>query len=247
MLALDLAYALDPVLLARKTGIEPDQWQNDCLRSESPRILMNCTRQSGKSTVAAWIAVHTALYRAPALILLVSRALRQSQEIFRKVLATYRDTGKLTDPEAETALRLELSNGSRIISLPGKEHSIRAFSGVNLLIIDEAARVLDDLYYSVRPMLAVSQGRLIALSTPFGKRGWFYRAWESKEPWERYTVTALECPRISPDFLEEEKETLGEWWYRQEYFCEFMDSETQVFTSEDIEGVLKEEIEAWAL
>jgi hypothetical protein len=91
--------------------------------------------------------------------------------------------GALVEPVAsrgESALRLELENHSRIISLPGQEQTVRGYAGVSLLIVDEAARVPDDLYFAVRPMLAVSNGRLIALSTPFGKRGWFYEIF--KEP-----------------------------------------------------------------
>src|SRR5436190_1727587 len=78
----------------------------------------------------------------------------------------------------ETQLRLELANGSRVVCLPGREGTIRSFGGVALLVLDEAARIPDALYRSVRPMLAVSGGRLVALSTPFGRRGWFWQEWE---------------------------------------------------------------------
>lgn len=247
MLGTDLALALDPCMIARKVGVEPDRWQVEALRSKESRVLMNCTRQGGKSFVAAVLAVHAALYLAPSLTLLLSRALRQSQELFRKVLAIYRALDRPVPTEAESALRLELENGSRIISLPGIERTVRGFGGVNLLIVDEAARVPDELYFTCRPMLAVSGGRLVALSTPFGTRGWFYEAWRSEEPWERYEVSATECPRISAEFLEEEKRNMGEWWYRQEYFCEFLDAETQAFTREDVDRALKEEIEEWAM
>ncbi|HZZ80266.1 MAG TPA: terminase family protein [Gemmataceae bacterium] len=123
----------------------------------------------------------------------------------------------------ETLHHLQLANGSRILSLPGTEKTVRGYSGVALLIIDEAARVDDALYRAVRPMLAVSKGRLIALSTPFGKRGWFHDAWHSEEPWQRLRITADECPRISASFLAEERRALGERWYRQEYLCSFED------------------------
>src|SRR5262249_56619828 len=107
------------------------------------------------------------------------------------------------------------------------------FSGVNLLIIDEASRVADELYYSVRPMLAVSGGRLVALSTPFGTRGWWYEAWRSREPWQRFEVPATRCPRVSLAFLEEERRALGPWWYAQEYECVFADAQTAAFGLED--------------
>ncbi len=242
----DLALGLDPVLLARAVGISPDPWQIKLLRSTSPRILLNCCRQSGKSTMSALLAVHQTLHRPGSLVLLLSPTLRQSQELFRKALSIYRVLGRPIPAEVENRLSLELENGSRVVSLPGKEQTIRGFSAVALLVCDEAARVPDELYYSVRPMLAVSGGRLIALSTPWGTRGWWYEAWRSAEPWERFKVPATECPRISPAFLEEERRALGEWWYRQEYFCEFLDAETQAFRREDIERALTD-VETWRL
>jgi hypothetical protein len=144
-------------------------------------------------------------------------------------------------------LTLTLENGSRIVSLPGKEGIVRSYSGVALIAIDEASRVPNDLYVALRPMLAVSGGRLIALSTPFGTRGWWYEAWRGSEPWERYEVPATMCPRIPAAFLEEEQRTIGEWWFRQEYQCEFLDAETQAFRREDIDRAFNEEVMTWAL
>lgn len=246
-LAADLALALDPVALMRRAGLEPDPWQARVLRSAAPRVLLNCCRQSGKSTTVAGLAVHTALYEPGALVLLLSPSLRQSQELFRKCLMVYRAADRPVPAEAESALRLELETGSRIVSLPGKEASIRGFSGVRLLAVDEAARVPDELLAAVRPMLAVSGGRMVALSTPFGTRGWWYEAWHSAEPWERYEVPATACPRIPPAFLEEERRTLGEWFYRQEYFAEFLDAQTQAFSREDVDRAFQEGVSAWAL
>lgn len=245
--ATDLAMALDRVAFARAAGIEPDRWQEDLLRSAAKRVLLNCARQSGKSTVAGVLAVHAALYEPGSLVLLLSPTLRQSQELFKKCLSLYRAAGRPVSPESETALTLTLENGSRVISLPGKEHAVRGFSAVRLLVVDEAARVPSDLYASVRPMLAVSGGTLIALSTPFGTRGWWYEAWRSAEPWERYEVPATEVPRIGPAFLEEERRTLGSWWFEQEYMCCFLDAQTQAFTREEVDKAFTEEVEAWAL
>ena len=217
------------------------------MRSNAPRQLYNASRQSGKSTAAGLLAVHTALYEPGSLSLLLSPTLRQSGELFKKAVAVYREAGRPVPPESETALTLTLENGSRIVSLPGQERVVRGYSAVRLLVIDEAARVPDDLYASVRPMLAVSAGRLVALSTPFGTRGWWYEAWCNGEAWERYEVPATEVPRISPAFLEEERRTLGEWWFEQEYMCRFLAAETQAFRREDIERTFEEEAEAWAL
>jgi hypothetical protein len=154
----------------------------------------------------------------------------------------YKDLGKRIPSETETALTLQLVNKSRVVSLPGKEQTVRGYSGVSLLVIDEAAQVDDDLYYSVRPMLAVSCGRLILLSTPFGKRGFFFKEWTERDEWKKIKITAEQCPRISGDFLREERLTLGDWWYRQEYLCEFSENVDQYFSYEEIREALSDEV-----
>ena len=158
-----------------------DPWQKKLLRSRSDRVLLNCSRQSGKSTMTAIIALHQALYTDDSLILCLAPALRQSQELSAKVLTFYRELGRPYPSQTEGKLTLALSNGSRIVTLPGTEKTVRGFSGASLLVVDEAARVEDELYYAVRPMLAVSGGALIMLSTPNGKRGVFYEAWQERE------------------------------------------------------------------
>src|SRR5262249_21997251 len=74
----------------------------------------------------------------------------------------------------------------------------------------------------------------VALSTPFGKQGWFYEEWISGQSWERIRVTAHECPRISPEFLESERRSLGEMWYQQEYECSFERAEGLVYPDFDV-------------
>ncbi len=246
-IAADLARALDPARFAEAAGIKPDPWQAQALRSTASRILLNASRQSGKSTVTGVLAIHTALYDAGALVLLVSLSLRQSQELFRKALGVYRALDRPVPSQAENTLTLELENGSRIVSLPGKEGTIRGYSGVRLLVIDEAAWVPDDLYMTLRPMLAVSQGRLLALSTPHGTRGWWYEAWRGAADWERYEVPATQCPRISAEFLEEQRAEMGQWWFQQEFECIFLDAETQAFTREDVDRAFVEEVAPWVL
>jgi len=241
----NIASSLDPVVLMQSAGFEADSWQTDLLRSDAKRSLVLCNRQAGKSPVAATIAVHEASFKPNSLVLLLSPSLRQSGELFRKVLEVYRASGGIVPIKAESALRLELSNGSRVVALPAGEETIRGFSGVSLLIIDEAARVEDELYYSVRPMLAVSGGRLIALTTPWGRKGWFYHEWANAEYWKKIKITAQQCPRLTSEILDQERQSMGSAWFRQEYLCEFLDAGGEGFiyadwleqcASDDLEG-----------
>jgi hypothetical protein len=241
----DLRLALDRVAFARSLDIQLDPWQERLLRSHSDRVLLNVTRQGGKSSMAAIIALHRALYHPGSLILCLAPALRQSQELFGKVLTYYRELGRPVAAEAENKLSLELESGSRIVTLPGTEKTIRSYSGAALLIIDEASRVDDALYYSVRPMLAVSGGSLMMLSTPWGKRGVFYETWMDvhKGSWERYEVPASQCPRISEAFLAEERRALPERIYRQEYECSFEEVDDVVFTERMIRDSFTDDVQ----
>jgi hypothetical protein len=239
----DLELALDRVAFAEALGLDPDPWQRDLLRSSSERVILNCSRQSGKSTMTAVITLHRALYHPGSLILCLAPALRQSQELFGKVLGFYRDLGRPVSPQAERKLSLELENRSRIVTLPGTEKTIRGFSGTALLVLDEAARVADELYFAVRPMLAVSGGALMMMSTPYGKRGVFFEEWTSGRDWERYEVPARECPRISEAFLEDERASLPPFVYRQEYECSFEETEDQVFTTDMIDRAVTDEVQ----
>src|SRR5262249_27318833 len=212
---LDCLWA-DPGRIFRAAGMEPDPWQRDLLCSAAARLLVLCTRQAGKSETAAALALHTALLQPGALVLLLSPSERQSGELAVKVFSLYDAAGRPVPATKRTALQLSLANGSRVIALPSGQATVRGYSGAALLVIDEAARVPDELYYAVRPMLAVSKGRLIALSTPFGKRGWFHEEWAwvkpdgsprppEEDPWRRTRIKAGDCPRIAAGFLAEER------------------------------------------
>lgn len=225
-----------------RLGFLADETQARALRSESKRVLLNCTRQWGKSTVTAAKALHGAMHEAGSLTLVVSPSARQSGEFLRKASGFAQRLGIRPRGDGDNEISLALPNGSRIVGLPGSEATVRGFSAVSLLLVDEASRVSDELYRAVRPMLAVSGGTLWLMSTPFGKRGFFWEAWANGgREWERVRATARECPRIPAAFLEEERATMGERCFRQEYMCEFEDSVSGVFDREMVERAFSED------
>src|SRR3712207_52462 len=120
MLAHDLAMALDPVAFARHAiGFDPDPWQAGVLARSSPRLLLLCCRQAGKSTVSALLALHAALFER-ALVLVLSPTERQSAELLRKVrgFLVALGPGAPAVTAASTAA-LEFATGGRLVALPG--------------------------------------------------------------------------------------------------------------------------------
>jgi hypothetical protein len=245
-LRLDLAHALDAVAFAiDRLGFHPDVWQALVLRSTALWILLNCCRQSGKSTTTAILALHAALYD-PGLILLVSPSLRQSKELFKKVVAFLRDLLPAVVLEEDNKSSLTMANGSRIVSLPGEPDTIRGFSAPKLIILDEAAYVSDDMVAALAPMLAISNGRLIEMSSPNGRRGNFFENWEHAAGVERIRIVGSECPRISAEFLEQQRQKLGPILFSQEFEGAFIDAESSAFSSELIANALVDDFERFA-
>lgn len=242
-MAKTLCWALDPMRFAIEAlGITPDLWQADVLRAHDARTLLNCSRQSGKSTVAAILAAHQALYVPESLTLLISPSQRQSSELFTKVHALLGQLDALPRRAEAAKTSCTLANGARIISLPCSAATVRGFSAVDLLIEDEASRVADDLYRTVRPMLAVSGGRILLMSTPFGQRGHFWESWDQGgADWRRVEILATECPRISAKFLAEEQATLGPFWFAQEYLCVFQAATGGLFSPDALEAMFSEQ------
>ena len=101
------------------------------------------------------------------------------------------------------------------------------------------------MYRALRPTLAVGEGDLWLMSTPQGKRGFFYECWEHGGPeWFRVGVPATECARISREFLEAERRAVGPLWFAQEYMAEFVDSGVAVFGRDLVDRAVDDGFEA---
>lgn len=239
----DLAAAFDPVQFAQRAGITPEPWQAAVLRSPARHRILCCSRQAGKSTVSAVAAVHQALYHPNSLILLLAPVGRQAKELLGKVRDIYAGVQSEMGTEADNQVTLEFANGSRIVVIPDKEGNVRGFSAVDLLIIDEAAWVLDATYMAVRPMLAVSQGKVMLLSTPNGKRGFFHVEWTAAgADWHRSMITVFDVPHIARSWIEAERTKIPASTFDQEYMCHFGETEDAVFHYQDIRDALTDDV-----
>ncbi len=154
--------------------------------------------------------------------------------------------GMATHGDGDNEVSLRLDNGSRIVGLPGVADTTRGFSAVSMLVIDEAARVTDEMFTSLMPMLAVTNGDIWMMSTPRGKSGFFYDTWEYGGPeWLRVSGPATECAQIRAQFLEEQRKMMTTDCFRQEYLCEFVGQGTGWFERELVEGMLDDGVEAF--
>ena len=216
--------------------LTPDNLQTEVLDATENRLLLLCTRQWGKSTIAAAKALHHALTISNAFILVASASRRQSKELVLKFNEfAYQALGKAPKPEGEG---YRLPNRARIIPLPQSPDKVRCFSAPTLIIIDEAAFVDDDFFEALTPALATSNGALWLLSTAGEKKGFFHKAWMTRaKGWKLVRATADDCPRISKEFLATERIAKGEATYMREYYCEFHSGRSQFVDESYLEAI----------
>jgi hypothetical protein len=219
--------------LAAELAIRLDPWQAAALTTGRHDILLLVTRQGGKGEVATLLALDKILNDPGSTVVVVSRADRQAKRLLRRIKRRYRQLAGVPAVVTDSQYAFELINGSEVLALPGSEETIRGIEAVDLLIVDEAALVPDDLFGAVYPMLATTDGRCVAMSTARGRRGWFWHEWEQGgDEWHRERITWEQIPRFNPEWIARTRRRLGEWLFRQEFGCEFLDTDDQVFASE---------------
>ena len=226
----------------RNLKFTPDAEQAGVLDSPARRIVVNCTLGWGKTTLAAAKAVYEAQFRTRRTIAIVHPTPRQTREFMQtaEAFAARVDAGVKAG-----AWSLELKNGSRIVGVRTSAAALRKLDDISMLIIDDAARVNDQVYKTALRLLAASGGVLWLLSTPYGKRGFFYKIFQSQDrEWRRVFVPAAACPRISAAFLKEKERSMFPRWFRQEYRCEFAELEEAVFDPEVIRNAFRDDVKS---
>lgn len=221
--------------IAALLGKKLDPWQRDVLEATEHDILLLVTRQGGKGEITTLMALDMLINQPGSTQLIVSRAERQANRLLRRVQRYYAQLPNVPQVISSSVGRLELDNGSEIIAVPGSEETIRGIDHVHRILCDEAGLVPDDLFAALYPMLATTDGQFVGMTSARGKRGWFYREWTEGGPdWHRKRVTWEEIPpeRLSRSYIERTRRRLGEFMFRQEFGCEFMDDVTQMFASD---------------
>lgn len=215
-----------------------DPWQERLLLLKVKNICIVSGRQCGKTTIVALLAVKFALENQNQFILIGSGIIEQAQHLFRKIkdyiFAEHKDK-LLGKPTLEF---LEFDNGSKILCVPIGDtgDSMRGYTAT-MIIIDEAALVPDRAWEAIEPVIAVTKGRIILLSTPKFKKGFFYKSSLDKKNYNVETISARDCPRYTKEYLDRKQAEKSPIVFAQEYLGEFLDDYNRKFTEEWIDKV----------
>ena len=229
----------EPVEFARRMGFEADEHQAAVLRSTAKQGILNCTRQWGKSTTAAAKAIWQMVAKPGCLVVVASPSKKQSAELVLRAAGMVAKLGMRVRGDRVYDVSMVLPNGSRLVGLPGREATVRGLSRASLVLIDEASRVSDAMYRALRPMLALEQGSIWLMSTPWATQGFFYEAWANGgEEWERVSVRATECSRFSAEWLEKERKAWTAEEFQREFMGVFLRDEGSAFDAEVVDGAM---------
>lgn len=234
--------------LARKNPIAFAEWvsgfklmpyQRKFMKDTSKRIVFVSGRQVGKSTVVALKAIWRAWCYPDQTILVIAPTLRQSEIVFKKIKNfILREDFIASDLKRLTMHNIDFKNGSSIHCLPAVQENIRGYTA-DMVIIDEAAYVSEDVFAAVEPALAFKDGTLILLSTPYTPEGYFYKAWTSPG-WSKYHVPTSKNPYITKDWIEKYKISHTEIEFRREILGEFVeDTEESLFGLSTVRNAMK--------
>ena len=187
--------------------INLDDWQKKIL-AEKGDICLCSGRQVGKSQIIGIKAAEHAINNPNHIVIIGAAIERQATHIFWMVKNYLTDNYSKKIKGRMTTTFAELKNGSQVRCLPVGDDGlgIRGFTA-HVLIIDEAAFVNPKAWSGIRPVLATTKGQLILLSTPFGTEGYFAECYQNPR-FYRDHVSSEDCPRITKEFLAEEKRTM---------------------------------------
>jgi hypothetical protein len=226
-------------------GFIPDPHQKRLLEATHNRIIVNGARQSGKSATIAARTVRTlttAPPLAPRVALIVAHSMSQAEETILKMDRFFAALALPTHGEPGKTLSRVLPDGSRVIGLAADDDKVRSYTA-HLVVLDEAARVDDEVWHAIEPTLATTNGDLIIASTPEGKRGLFWETWTNGGPeWLKLHNTVHQCPRISREFIETQRRK-GDAYFKKEYEGQFVESGLYLLGRDQVERLITDKEE----
>jgi len=211
-----------------------DDWQQDVLKCEG-NIVMRSGRQVGKSAIIGIKVGEYAVKNAKKVVLIIAKTERQARLLFQKVIAYVQEKYESyikRGLDRPTNYELKLTNGTIVYCLPAGDngYGIMGYT-VNLLVADEAAFIPEEVWNSVLPTLTVARGKVILLSTPFMKEGYYYNCF-TDPTFTKFHQSSEDCPRRDDAFLAQQKKTLTKQQYAQMYLGEFLENAMQFFPEE---------------
>jgi Terminase large subunit, T4likevirus-type, N-terminal len=234
---------------AVESALEP--WQANALNLTARTTVIVAGRQVGKSRSLSVAALHWAYSRPNQTVLVISAGEDASRRLLAQAAAiAIRSpllSGSVVD---ENASKLVLSNGSEILSVPASERAVRGLS-VDLLLVDEAAQVDDDLLLgaAIPTTAARPDARIVLAGSPGAAEGAFYEMAEQGEQGGEHVVThrwhLQDATWIGGHVIDAARSALAPAQFEREYLGRFADvgAEERVIPREWIDQAVRRQLD----
>lgn len=242
-------FDLSPLAVFTAAGFGPDDWQQQLLTAPQRVCLGVTSRQAGKTSCEAAIALSAAVNNpdddTDEVIVVACPTFRQSARLLARCRNQWRRITKL-HPDADLPRiinrdpgRILFDRGLPIVAMPDNPDGLRGETA-HKIIVDEAAFVRRELWDVLTPMLAATGGGLIVLSSAGVIGTQMHDLWVDdgapdtfriEVPWDR-------IPRLSPVFIESERRRMTAARFAAEYECRWSSLTNNAFDWASIDRAL---------
>lgn len=209
--------------------------------SEHKFGVVSTGRQFGKSLLAQNLALYWLLKNPKTKCGWVTPIYRQGEKVFEEMHAACR---KIVRGVNKSQLKMNFINGSQIQFLSADNpDTIRGYS-FEWMIIDEAAFISEKaINEAIIPTLTAKGKKCLVISTPRSKNwfySWFLRGQEQSNDYISFEGISADNPYADAGFIEEQRQSLPEEIFKQEYLAQFSESTNDVFRNLDLITILEE-------
>lgn len=200
-------------------------------------IVVKAKRQVGKTTMAENAVLKACAEWAGTLSCVVEPTLDQSRRVYKQIVKAVQGTPFLKRKN-DSLLEIEFANGSSLLFKSAEQRdNLRGFVITGLLVIDECAFILDEVYDILQPTTDVHSAPILMISTPKLKQGFFYRYYSAGTEGHNANIKAVDFNDydttffLSKEKLEQYRQMMPKSQFQTEYLGEFLDTDSILFTN----------------
>lgn len=194
---------------------------------------------SGK-TVLAEIMLIEYLFKKNTFNAYISPTYAQGRKVYKELTSLLEGKGVIKKANSST-LTIETVYGSTFQAFSmDSPTSIRGNTVNGILVLDECAFFPDELTDGsdpwgsvIMPITKARKPKVLAISTPKGKRGFWYnmylKAVAGEKGYKEITATILDDELVSDEEIEEIKRNISPIAFKEEFLVEFLDSSLTFF------------------
>jgi hypothetical protein len=190
---------------------------------------LNIGRQFGKSMLGLNQMLYWCINDPGCNVAWVSPVYKQSKKVFADFEKYTQNSGLFHFNKSELTIE---GMGSKIQFFSGERPDNIRGNTFNYLIVDEMAFCRKELWDEVLSATVLVKGKkILFISTPKGKNHFhaLYMRSNYDNRYKSFTFTSYQNPMIDAREIDERRESLPEYVFKQEYLAEFIDGGTGIF------------------